>query len=221
MYKAPPLRSRPRSSTRPNESRGFARGFSIQTIARFRSVGLSMFLPLVIGVAPCGSTCAITTIGRQSACSMSCSLNPTIESRWRMSAISTALLLPVSTTPSVTTTKRNMAFSANVIHDIVIASGAQDVLTIRRFAHLIGGCRMGTSPEDSVVSADHQPGPSPISSSPTAASARPRKREPGADHHGAGVAPRSTTRVEKGRSQGRLCRSLDSGLGEQTTDDAI
>lgn len=36
------------------------------------------------------------------------------------------------------------------------AAGAQDVLTIRRYAHVIGGCRMGSSPDDSVVDADHR-----------------------------------------------------------------
>ena len=36
------------------------------------------------------------------------------------------------------------------------AAGAQDTLTIDRYAHLVGGCRMGTSPGDSVVDADHR-----------------------------------------------------------------
>ncbi len=34
--------------------------------------------------------------------------------------------------------------------------GAQDILTIQRYAHLIGGARMGTSPENSVVDAEHR-----------------------------------------------------------------
>ena len=35
------------------------------------------------------------------------------------------------------------------------AAGAQDVLTIHRYAHLVGGCRMGHDPETSVVDAEH------------------------------------------------------------------
>ena len=50
----------------------------------------------------------------------------------------------------------NMAYSRGVIRDIVQAAGAQDVLSIQRFAHLIGGCRMGTAPDNSVVSRDHR-----------------------------------------------------------------
>src|SRR5205085_2289843 len=36
------------------------------------------------------------------------------------------------------------------------AAGAQDVLVIDRYAHLVGGCRMGADPEKSVVDADHR-----------------------------------------------------------------
>jgi choline dehydrogenase-like flavoprotein len=36
------------------------------------------------------------------------------------------------------------------------AAEGQDTLTIDRYAHLVGGCRMGTSPENSVVDADHR-----------------------------------------------------------------
>jgi choline dehydrogenase-like flavoprotein len=51
--------------------------------------------------------------------------------------------------------KANMAWSTKVITDMLHAGGAQDVLTIQRFAHLIGGARMGSAPETSVVDADH------------------------------------------------------------------
>jgi choline dehydrogenase-like flavoprotein len=52
--------------------------------------------------------------------------------------------------------RANMAYSTEVITNILHAAGAQDVLTIQRFAHLIGGARMGTSPENSVVDADQR-----------------------------------------------------------------
>jgi len=52
--------------------------------------------------------------------------------------------------------KANIAYSTKVITDILHAAGAQDVLTIHRFAHLVGGARMGARPEDSVVNSDHQ-----------------------------------------------------------------
>jgi choline dehydrogenase-like flavoprotein len=52
--------------------------------------------------------------------------------------------------------KANIAYATGVITDVLRAAGAQDVLTIDRYAHLIGGARMGGNPETSVVDADHR-----------------------------------------------------------------
>ena len=52
--------------------------------------------------------------------------------------------------------KANIAYSTKVITDILHAAGAQDVLTIHRYAHLVGGARMGTSPDNSVVDANQR-----------------------------------------------------------------
>ena len=49
-----------------------------------------------------------------------------------------------------------MDYSKKVMTSILQAAGAQDILTIQRYAHLIGGARMGTSPENSVVDADQR-----------------------------------------------------------------
>jgi choline dehydrogenase-like flavoprotein len=52
--------------------------------------------------------------------------------------------------------RANIAYGTKVLHDVWEAAQAQDVLTIARYAHLVGGCRMGFSPEESVVDADHR-----------------------------------------------------------------
>jgi choline dehydrogenase-like flavoprotein len=52
--------------------------------------------------------------------------------------------------------KRNSAYGTNVLNEIWDCAGAQDTLTIDRYAHLVGGARMGFSPEDSVVDASHR-----------------------------------------------------------------
>jgi len=50
----------------------------------------------------------------------------------------------------------NMTYSTNVIKEVLQAAGAQDVLTIQRYAHLVGGGRMVARPDNSVVDSDHR-----------------------------------------------------------------
>jgi choline dehydrogenase-like flavoprotein len=52
--------------------------------------------------------------------------------------------------------RQNIAYAKRVMQAVWEHAGAQDILTIDRYAHLIGGCRMGTSPENSVVDSDHR-----------------------------------------------------------------
>jgi choline dehydrogenase-like flavoprotein len=52
--------------------------------------------------------------------------------------------------------KANVAYATKTMHHIWQHAGAQDILTIDRFAHLVGGARMGFSPEESVVDSSHR-----------------------------------------------------------------
>jgi choline dehydrogenase-like flavoprotein len=47
-------------------------------------------------------------------------------------------------------------FATRMLADIWDGSEAQDTLTIDRYAHLVGGARMGFTPEDSVVDKNHR-----------------------------------------------------------------
>ena len=156
MYKAPPPEVSSEVFYETDESRGFARGFSIQTIA-----------PLPIGWAE--HVLAAGHWGRAmreymrdynhwSTVGVLNELLAQPDNRVTLADERDQYGTPVARFDYTLcdNDKANMAFSSKVIHDIVLASGAQDVLTIQRFAHLIGGCRMGTGPTDSVVSADHQ-----------------------------------------------------------------
>ena len=66
--------------------------------------------------------------------------------------------------------RANIAFAKQTMHAIWETAGAQDVLTIDRYAHLVGGCRMGADAETSVVDSDHRAWGIPTCSSATAAS---------------------------------------------------
>jgi choline dehydrogenase-like flavoprotein len=52
--------------------------------------------------------------------------------------------------------RANIAHAKHTLQAILEAAGAQDILTIDRYAHLIGGARAGIVPEDSVCDADHR-----------------------------------------------------------------
>jgi choline dehydrogenase-like flavoprotein len=52
--------------------------------------------------------------------------------------------------------RKNIAFAKQTLHDIFDAAGAQDLLVTDRYAHLVGGCRMGSHPDRSVVDSDHR-----------------------------------------------------------------
>jgi choline dehydrogenase-like flavoprotein len=52
--------------------------------------------------------------------------------------------------------RRNIATARQTLREILEAAGAQDVLAIDRYAHLVGGCPMGSDPATSVVDADHR-----------------------------------------------------------------
>jgi choline dehydrogenase-like flavoprotein len=52
--------------------------------------------------------------------------------------------------------RANIAYSKRVLERIWEAAEAQDMLTIDRYAHLVGGCRMGTAPENSVTDSDQR-----------------------------------------------------------------
>jgi len=52
--------------------------------------------------------------------------------------------------------RANIAYAKATLTGILEAAGAQDILTIDRYAHLVDGCRMGTNPSESVIDADHR-----------------------------------------------------------------
>jgi choline dehydrogenase-like flavoprotein len=52
--------------------------------------------------------------------------------------------------------RANIAFGKERLREIVRAAGAQDVLEIDRYAHLVGGCPMSDSPETGVVDSDQR-----------------------------------------------------------------
>jgi choline dehydrogenase-like flavoprotein len=156
MYKAPPPEVSSEDFYETDESRGFARGFSIQTIA-----------PLPIGWAE-----HVTAEGHWGTAlreymrdwnhwtvlGVLCELLPQAENRVTLASQTDQYGMPIATFQHslCENDKKNIEYATNVMNQIWEHAGAQDTLKIDRYAHLVGGCRMGFTPDDSVVDASHR-----------------------------------------------------------------
>jgi choline dehydrogenase-like flavoprotein len=157
MYKAPPPEISSEQFYETDETRGFARGFSIQTVG-----------PLPIGwaehVLAAGHWGHALreymrdynhwyTLGALSE------LLPHPDNRITTSAADVDRHgLPVARMDYTQSDndRKNIAFAKQTLRDIFEAAEAQDILEIDRYAHLVGGCRMGSESEHSVVDSDHR-----------------------------------------------------------------
>jgi choline dehydrogenase-like flavoprotein len=156
MYKAPPPEISSEQFYETDESRGFARGFSIQTIS-----------PLPIGWAE-----HVTAEGHWgqslreymrdynhwSVLGLLSELLPQAENRVTLAGEVDSNGMPVATFSHslCENDKQNIAYGTKILEEIWDGADAQETLKIDRYAHLVGGCRMGFGPEDSVVDSSHR-----------------------------------------------------------------
>ena len=156
QYKAPPPEICSEQFYETDPARGFARGFAIQTVG-----------PLPIGWAE--HVLADGHWGRALreymrdynhwfTLGVLNELLPHPENRVTLAAESDRHGMPIARMDYTQSDndRANIAYAKRVLNRIWEAAGAQDTLTIDRYAHLVGGCRMGTSPETSVIDADHR-----------------------------------------------------------------
>jgi choline dehydrogenase-like flavoprotein len=156
MYKAPPPEVSSEDYYETDESRGFARGFSVQTVSP---------LPIawaehVLADGHWGSALReyMRDYNHWATVGVLNELLPLPGNRVTLADERDQYGIPVARFDYTLcdNDRANMEYSRQVLNDILQASGAQDTLTIQRYAHLIGGCRMGTSPENSVVDRDQR-----------------------------------------------------------------
>ena len=151
MYKAPPPEVTSEQFYETDESRGFARGFSIQTIAP---------LPIdwaqhILAEGHWGQALReyMRDYNHWTILGSLCELLPLPENRVTLSSVKDRYGLPVAnfSYSMCENDTKNVEFAKKTMSDVWEHAGAEDTLTIDRYAHLVGGCRMGFSPDDSVV----------------------------------------------------------------------
>ncbi|MHB1568927.1 MAG: GMC family oxidoreductase [Solirubrobacteraceae bacterium] len=156
MYKAPPPEVSSEQFYETDESRGFARGFSIQTVSPM-PIGWAEHV-LADGHWGAALREYMRDYAHWAVVGVLNELLPDPDNRVTLADETDRRGVPVARFDYTHTEndEANMEYSTRVITDILRASGAQDVLTIHRYAHLVGGARMGTSPDNSVVDSDHR-----------------------------------------------------------------
>jgi choline dehydrogenase-like flavoprotein len=156
MYKAPPPEVSSEQFYETDESRGFARGFSIQTVS-----------PMPIGWAEHVSADGhwgyslreyMRDYVHWTVLGVLNELLPHPENRVTLTDEPDQYGMPIPRFDysQSDNDRANIAYSKKVIEEIWEHADAQDTLTIDRYAHLVGGCRMGADPDESVVNSDHQ-----------------------------------------------------------------
>jgi len=156
VYKAPPPEISSEQFYETDEGRGFARGFSIQTVG-----------PLPIDWAE--HVASEGHWGRKlrdymsdyihwSTLGVLCELLPQPENRVTLAAVKDEYGLPVANFSHslCENDKKNIAYAKQTLESIWEAAGANSTMTIDRYAHLVGGARMGFSSADSVVDSSHR-----------------------------------------------------------------
>jgi choline dehydrogenase-like flavoprotein len=156
MYKGPPPEISSEQFYETDEARGFARGFSIQTVGPQPIA----WAEHVLADGHWGHALReyMRDYNHWFTLGVLSELLPHPDNRVTLADEEDRHGMPVARLDYTQSDndRANIAFAKRTLHDIWEAAGAQDVLTIDRYAHLVGGCRMGDAPERSVVDADHR-----------------------------------------------------------------
>jgi choline dehydrogenase-like flavoprotein len=156
MYKAPPPEISSEQFYETDERRGFARGFSIQTISPM-PIGWAEHV-LAEGHWGQGLREYMRDYNHWSVLGILAEFLPQPENRVTLSDVEDANGMPVAHF-NYNRCENDLAivdYARTILDEIWDGANAQDTLTIDRYAHLVGGARMGFAPQDSVVDASHR-----------------------------------------------------------------
>ena len=152
MYKAPPAHAMTEEFYETDRDRGFARGFAIQTVA---PLPIS-FAKHMIGAKQAwgwGMRRIMMDYNHWSAFGLLGEILPWADNRVTLAPEKDQFGLPVArvTFSLQDNDKKLIEFGENKVIEVMSAAGAEEIVQESRYAHLVGGARMGIDPSNSVV----------------------------------------------------------------------
>ncbi|OBG87497.1 glucose-methanol-choline oxidoreductase [Mycobacterium sp. NS-7484] len=156
MYKAPPPEASTEQFYETDPTKPYRRGFSIQNVSP---------LPItwsehVAAQGHWGKTLReyMRDYVHWATLGALCELLPQPDNRVTLSDEKDRHDLPVAhfSYSQCDNDKKLIAAASEVMSDMLRAAGAEEVITIERYAHLVGGARMASRPEDGVIDPEHR-----------------------------------------------------------------
>lgn len=156
MYKAPPPEVSSEQFYETDASKPYRRGFSIQTVSP---------LPItwsehVAAQGHWGQTLReyMRDYVHWATLGALCELLPLPDNRVTLAGETDRHGLPVAhfTYSQCDNDRQLIDAATDVMSDVLHAAGAEEVMVIDRYAHLVGGARMAARPQDGVIDAEHR-----------------------------------------------------------------
>ncbi|HEU5348889.1 MAG TPA: GMC family oxidoreductase, partial [Ktedonobacterales bacterium] len=152
MYKAPPAHALTEEFYETDSSRGFARGFAIQTVGPL-PIAFAKQMMVAKGAWGWGLRKVMMDYNHWAAFGFLGEILPHADNRVELADETDQYGLRVAkvTFSLHENDKKLIAWGAHKTVEVMYAAGAEEVVQEPRYAHLIGGARMGNDPRTSVV----------------------------------------------------------------------
>jgi len=152
MYKAPPAHALTEEFYETDPKRDFARGFAIQTVGPL-PIAFAKQMMVAQGAWGWGMRRTMMDYNHWAALGMLGEILPWADNRVTLAEEKDSRGLPVASVhfDLHDNDKKLIEFGKNKTMDVMRAAGAVEVVQEQRYAHLVGGARMGSDPATSVV----------------------------------------------------------------------
>jgi choline dehydrogenase-like flavoprotein len=151
MYKAPPPEVSSEQFYETDPSRPYKRGFSVQTVSPLPITWSEHFAGQKLWGAELREK--MKDYVHWAVLGALCEFLPLPDNRVTLAEQKDRRGMPVArfSYSQCDNDRAQMEAAEQTMEQILLAAGAEHVTTFRRYAHLVGGARMGTSPSDGVV----------------------------------------------------------------------